>query len=120
MQKNNFYEQYWEDPSKAPPSRDPLNSRRIEFFFDVIKNSKVKKIIDVGCGAGLNAKIFSEKGFDVSSIDVSENAINAAKNQYTGLSFAVAGADSIPFPEKSFDAIYCTEVIEHVDNLGKR
>lgn len=37
------------------------------------------KILDVGCGAGSHALYLQEKGFDVTAIDLSENAIKACK-----------------------------------------
>ncbi|NJM80676.1 MAG: class I SAM-dependent methyltransferase [Flavobacterium sp.] len=37
------------------------------------------KILDVGCGAGSHALYLQEKGFDVTGIDISENAIEACK-----------------------------------------
>jgi SAM-dependent methyltransferase len=37
------------------------------------------KILDVGCGAGSHSLYLQEKGFDVMSIDISENAIKACK-----------------------------------------
>ncbi|MBN8643428.1 MAG: class I SAM-dependent methyltransferase [Flavobacteriales bacterium] len=37
------------------------------------------KILDVGCGAGSHSLYLQEKGFDVTSIDISENAIQACQ-----------------------------------------
>lgn len=37
------------------------------------------KILDVGCGAGSHSFHLQEKGFDVNSIDISENAIKACE-----------------------------------------
>ncbi len=37
------------------------------------------KILDVGCGAGSHSLYLEEKGFDVTSIDISENAIKACE-----------------------------------------
>lgn len=37
------------------------------------------KILDVGCGAGSHSLYFQEKNFDVTSIDISANAIEACK-----------------------------------------
>lgn len=41
------------------------------------------KILDVGCGAGSHGLYLQEKGFDVTSIDISENAIKTC--QFRGL-----------------------------------
>jgi cyclopropane fatty-acyl-phospholipid synthase-like methyltransferase len=37
------------------------------------------KILDVGCGAGSHSLYLQEKGFEVTSIDISENAIKACQ-----------------------------------------
>jgi SAM-dependent methyltransferase len=37
------------------------------------------KVLDVGCGAGSHALYLQEKGFDVTAIDISENAIKACE-----------------------------------------
>jgi SAM-dependent methyltransferase len=37
------------------------------------------KVLDVGCGAGSHALYLQEKGFDVTAIDISENAVKACK-----------------------------------------
>lgn len=37
------------------------------------------KILDVGCGAGSHALYLQQKGFDVTAIDISENAIEACR-----------------------------------------
>jgi SAM-dependent methyltransferase len=37
------------------------------------------RILDVGCGAGSHALYLQEKGFEVTAIDISENAIKACK-----------------------------------------
>lgn len=37
------------------------------------------KVLDVGCGAGSHALYLQEKGFDVTAVDISSNAIEACK-----------------------------------------
>ncbi len=37
------------------------------------------KILDIGCGAGSHSLYLQQKGFDVTSIDISQNAITACK-----------------------------------------
>ncbi len=39
------------------------------------------KVLDIGCGTGIHAKILQDKGIDVKSIDISPYAIHIAENQ---------------------------------------
>lgn len=65
------------------------------------------KILDVGCGAGSHSLYLQEKGFQVTSIDISENAIKAC--QLRGLKNAkvqnVLDLDSDLHPNDMFDTI---------------
>lgn len=61
------------------------------------------KILDIGCGAGSHALYLQEKGFDVTAIDISPNAIEACKLRGVKNAFAknVLGLDS----DEKFDTI---------------
>lgn len=62
------------------------------------------KILDIGCGAGSHALYLQEKGFDVTAVDISANAIEACKIR--GLK-KVSQTDFLNLDEGSkFDTIY--------------
>jgi len=50
-------------------------------LIELIETGKIKpcKVIDIGCGEGFYSIYLSSKGFDVTGIDISENAIKYAK-----------------------------------------
>ena len=60
------------------------------------------KILDIGCGAGSHALYLQERGFDVSAIDISANAIKAC--QLRGLKDARVQA-ILEFSTEKFDTI---------------
>lgn len=60
------------------------------------------KILDVGCGAGSHALYLQEKGFEVTAIDISENAIKAC--QLRGLKNARV-QNILDLENESFDTI---------------
>ncbi|MDE2589481.1 MAG: class I SAM-dependent methyltransferase, partial [Patescibacteria group bacterium] len=43
------------------------------------KKRNVKRVLDAGCGNGRHVIFFSEQGFDVYGIDISNDAIKIAK-----------------------------------------
>lgn len=82
------------------------------------ENDKRKiRILDLGCGDGLNA-LFFEKCFDgmeYYGIDVSEESIKQAeKYSSSNIHFSVYDGSNIPFEENYFDIILLACVLHHV------
>lgn len=70
-----------------------------------------KKILDVGCGVGYLTHYLGATG-----IDNNVYAIKRAKKLYPKVRFIKAGAESLPFPNGSFEAIVCYNVLEHLSD----
>jgi SAM-dependent methyltransferase len=66
-------------------------------------------LLDVACGSGQLALIAAREGVRVTGVDISENLIERAADRSVaeGLSarFRVADAESLPFPDASFDVV---------------
>jgi len=78
-----------------------------------VPSDKALKILDVGCGTGVNAKELAAMGHEVTGIDISSIAIEKfRKAGFEGLQ--CDADDGFPFPDNSFDIVYASEVIEHV------
>ena len=82
-----------------------------------------KKTLDVGCGGGLLAEEFARLGCDVTGIDPSERSLEAARAHARTAGLAIdylqATGEHIPFPDATFDVVYCCDVLEHVQDLDK-
>jgi ubiquinone/menaquinone biosynthesis C-methylase UbiE len=72
------------------------------------------KILDIGCGSGRDIKTMRQKGFLLTGIDISKKMLelSAVENPDSPLYFM--DVTSMEFGEKSFDAIYCFFVLEHL------
>lgn len=81
---------------------------------------KYQTILDVGCASGhisyLFKKLFPESS--VTGIDPASHFIKFAKKTYPTVNFQCVDAHKLPFKDKSFDLIICTEMLEHVLNPG--
>src|SRR5579883_252113 len=79
----------------------------------MVPASPPMKVLDVGCGTGLNASHLAALGHTVVGVDVSTVAIE----QFRGKGFegyvCDIEAQKVPVPDASFDAAYASEVIEH-------
>lgn len=72
------------------------------------------KIIDIGCGSGRDAKIFTEKGLSVLGIDFCSNLIEIAKTNAPLAEFQVLDFETASFPLSSFDGAWAACSLHHI------
>lgn len=72
------------------------------------------KIIDIGCGSGRDAKIFTERGLKVVGIDFCSNLIDIAKTVAPMAEFHVMDIEMLSFPPCSFDGAWAASSIVHI------
>lgn len=58
-----------------------IPEKNLKEFFSHIDSRNIKTAIDIGCGLGTNSLWLSSLGIQVDGIDISEIAIDAAKNR---------------------------------------
>lgn len=79
-------------------------------------------ILDLGCGLGRHALFFTEKGFKVTAVDLSKDAVAAVKEamKERGMDFCCKVADmmKLPFANDAFDRVFSYHVISHQDTPG--
>ncbi|HEV8015572.1 MAG TPA: class I SAM-dependent methyltransferase [Stellaceae bacterium] len=77
------------------------------------------RILDVGCGTGLNASFLRAMGHHVIGIDVSSVAIAKFRAKgFEGLVGDMSQGGALPLETEVFDALYASEVIEHCADTG--
>ena len=79
---------------------------------ELFKKYGLNKILIPGFGYGRNARIFTDHGFKVTGIEISETAIDLAKKHY-GDSIKVyhGSVSSMPFDQELYDGIFCYALI---------
>lgn len=100
----NLFQRYW-------------HSRRFAEVRNVIKPVN-GPILDIGCHSGtFTEKLLERIGTKkVYGIDISSSAIKLISKKIPDGNFEVADALNLPFKSNFFDAIFCLEVLEHVDD----
>lgn len=74
------------------------------------------RILDVGTGEGQVARLAVAQGSStVVGIDPTANQVVEALRRGGGPAYARAGADALPFPAESFDAVVACLVFEHIE-----
>jgi SAM-dependent methyltransferase len=72
------------------------------------------RILDLGCGPGRDAKVFSDKGFDVVGVDFSERLLEIARKEAPLAQFHCLPMEEMVFPERSFDGIWANCSLLHI------
>jgi SAM-dependent methyltransferase len=77
------------------------------------------RILNVGCGTGGFNLVAEEAGARVVGVDADAEAIAicALKRDKGGSAFVRAAAERLPFPDGTFDVVYCFSAIEHVESV---
>ncbi|MFZ5928672.1 MAG: methyltransferase domain-containing protein [Acidobacteriota bacterium] len=75
-----------------------------------------KRVLDAACGAGYGSAALAAQASFVTALDISLEAVAAARSSYSrpNLAFLAARAEQMPFRDASFDLIVAFEVIEHL------
>jgi ubiquinone/menaquinone biosynthesis C-methylase UbiE len=88
----------------------------IDRFCEIaVRLSAAKRVLDVGAGQGLLLSFLTELGHECHALDVKDQSSAYPDTYGKGITFQVCNveADTIPYPEESFDAVVCCQALEH-------
>lgn len=113
---NGFWEEKYKQIGllwKFEPADSAIKAR------DLFAEKRFRKILIPGVGYGRNARLFVESGFEVTGIEISETAIQLARE--SGLDFPVhhGSVNQMPFNDTIYDGIFCYALI-HLLNQNER
>jgi SAM-dependent methyltransferase len=113
-----FYGLYWEGADGMASQLDPTTPTRERLLLECLHGLPgVKNVLDAGCGSGYFSQRLQQAGYEVTGIDISENAL-AMTQVRVGANAQLYRhrLDESPWPvgDGSVDAIWSSEVIEHL------
>ena len=79
---------------------------------DYVKNGD--RVLDLGCGNGRLYQLFSGLSITYVGLDQSEELIKIARSHVPEAEFVVHDMTELPFPDDSFDIIYCIAALQHI------
>lgn len=89
-----------------------IENKRIKILLKFAEINETDKVLEVGCGVGHILERI-QKG-ELTGIDISEIQIKRAKERLKDSAKLIkCSAENLPFDDKSFDRVICTEVFEH-------
>lgn len=108
----------WWNPNGPMKPLHQLNPTRLQFILDQLELQD-KKILDVGCGAGILTESLAKNGAHTIGLDLSTEVLICAREHAKAENLQIeyvqepveAYAKSHP---EEFDAVSCMELLEHV------
>ncbi len=118
MDKFNYEKTTWGAGDASLKISDPTAFRlKISLnFLDVLENKG--KVLEIGCGEGQFIRAIKKYSslLDCYGSDISQNAIDKAKNHNDGVRYFISQENRLPFEDNLFDAVLIYDVLEHVKN----
>ncbi len=88
-------------------------------LLDAAEVSEKMSILDVGCGPGYVSAAAAERGAVPIGLDFSEEMIVIAKKKFRRIEFRQGDAQTLPFPDASFDRIVANFALLHLANPAR-
>lgn len=83
------------------------------FLFHLPYQGKRKRLLEIGCGSGLNLRWAREHGWDVYGLELSEQAV-AEANRQGFRNVRCANLEEAEFPTELFDTVLVHHTLEHL------
>ena len=106
-------EDIWGWGSKAGRIRA---NRRTDFFISLGNISSSDNVLELGCGTGLfTEKVFNSTHANITAIDISEDLLEQASLKVKEARFIRDDAMNMSFDNGSFDVVYGSSVLHHLN-----
>jgi ubiquinone/menaquinone biosynthesis C-methylase UbiE len=98
-----------------------MDRKLVDIVAQSLERSQVKnpRILDLGCGPGsLVNHLRQIPGAHLTGVDLVPEMIRAAQERYPDIDFLIDDAESLSFPDASFDLVLCSGVLHHLPTLN--
>ncbi len=95
-----------------------VDHKRLKFIIKQLQQGSTGgTVLDVGCGNGIMSRAIAQHGYQVLGIDISAKAIEKARVvDQDNVRFQVMNADELVADGSTYDAVICSEVLEHLSD----
>jgi SAM-dependent methyltransferase len=114
-----LYDEGWRKELQAGKEERGNLQTNLEFLAltNVLKPGD--RILEIGCGIGSVVFELSRKGYDITGIDISGEAIEYGRKKYGNIRLEVQAAETLPYEDESFDAVLSFDLFEHIASIDK-
>lgn len=92
--------------------------RRFQTIAQVASPKRGDSVLDVGCGSGDLLATLAGCGASLCGVDLADSRLNRAaerlRTRGVDAELCKSAAESLPYPDSSFDVVVCSEILEHL------
>jgi SAM-dependent methyltransferase len=96
----------------------PFASAKLKPFLAYAGTETTRRVLDIGCGPGTNARVFA--GSDYVGIDINPDYISKASSRHPGRFVVGDVTDESIFPDEQFDCVFANSLMHHLDDESVR
>ena len=128
MSIDNKIEKYWKGRvlfswgkyEEMRKLRYDINHYMHEFY--PFENCKNKKILEIGCGGGIDSMEYSRNGGDVWATDLTDEAVKFTKgrierNNFKNIKVEKVSVKDIPYEDNFFDVVHVFGILHHITDV---
>jgi ubiquinone/menaquinone biosynthesis C-methylase UbiE len=95
---------------------DPFLGERL---FALLSPKEEGNYLDIGCGTGNYTSLLAQKGLTITGLDPSERMLVTAHSRHPGIQWKQGKAESLDFPNETFDGVAASLTLHHWTSLNK-
>ncbi len=113
-EQQELYDEGWRKELRIGKEERGNFRTNVEFLNQTSLLKPGDKILEIGCGIGSIVYKLGQKGYDVTGIDISREAIAYGLEKYGQIHLEVQVAENLPFEDESFDIVLSFDLFEHI------
>lgn len=118
MQSNYWNDSYWKKHLEEHKGEDLdfLSDLWIDKYLDIVNSISKGKALDLGCGLGQYTRYLIDKGFEVTSADISNEVLKELKQKIKNADIMQLDmSEKLPFEDSTFDFVFANLSIHYFD-----